>query len=438
MANLLAGAGKTCITPPPEMFPFPVWLGYNITGVYSDLFCRSLAIDNGEKRALIISYDLVGVSDEADTKKILSEELGIPPELIILTATHTHACPFVSEKSQYIQFVRKRCLIAARQAVDNMRPAKFGYGTGKSYINVNRDFLTEDGYVIQAPNFEGFSDKTLAVLKFEDLEGNLICAMLNFALVPATTFLAQDEDGRQKICSDIPGAATDYIERKFGKGAVAIWTCGAAGNQGSHISCIRTFDVNGYASLGYLPPGTAYCIAALHGQLHAVDAVKAINRIVCTDGPLRIESKENTVYLPSQKPPEGADMQYNRLLVDNFLPVGSNGSYPEKKLIVMEDDPDNPVELRLKLILIGDVALFGIGGMAYNEIGVLCKEKSPFKKTVVVTNICKSSGYIINNSNSHKKPFTYFGRIKPGRSDEIIVDGMYRLLEMCGVAAAAE
>lgn len=32
MANLLVGVGKTCITPPPDMFPFPMWLGYHITG----------------------------------------------------------------------------------------------------------------------------------------------------------------------------------------------------------------------------------------------------------------------------------------------------------------------------------------------------------------------------------------------------------------------
>lgn len=433
MANLLVGAGKTCITPPPDMFPFPVWLGYNITGVHSDLFCRSLVIDNGEKRLLIISYDLVGVSDEAETVSVLSKETGIPPEYIFLTATHTHACPFVSDKSQYIQFVRKRCLIATKQALDNMRPARFGYGTGNSYVNVNRDYEHEAGYVLQAPNFEGFSDKTLAILKFEDLDGNLICAMLNYALTPAATFLAQDVDGRQKICSDIPGTATDYIERRFGKGAVAIWTCGAAGNQGSHISCIRSFDVNGYATMGNLPPGTAYSFALLHGQLHAMDAIKVLSKVACSDGPFPIVSGELTVHLPAQKPPEGADMQYNRLLVDNMLPVGSDGNYPERKLIEMEDDPDNPVQLRLRLLLLGNVALFGIGGMAYNEIGVLCKDKSPFRNTVVVTNICKSAGYIINDSNAHKRPFTYFGRIKPGHLDEIIVNGMLRLFEMCGV-----
>jgi neutral ceramidase len=433
MANLLVGVGKTCITPPPDMFPFPMWLGYHITGVHSDLFCRSLVIDNGDNRVLIMSFDLVGVPDEKETIRLLSKETGISPESIFLSATHTHACPFVSEESEFMHFVRKRCLTSAKQALDNLRPAKFGYGTGKSYVNVNRDFQQEDGYWIQAPNYEGFSDKTLAVLKFEDLDCNLICAILNYAVIPATTYLAEDEDGRQKICSDIPGVATEYIERRFGNGAVAIWTCGAAGNQGTHIVCMRAFDDKGYATLTFLPPGTAYRWATIHGQLHAIDAIKVINKIVCSDGPFQIVSKGSAVHLPAQKPPEGADMHYNRLLLENMVPLADDGSYPEKKLIEMEDDPDNPVELKLRLLLLGDVALFGIGGMPYNELGVLCKDKSPFENTVVVTNVCRSAGYIINNTNAHKRPFTYFGRIKPGHCDEIVINGMLKLFEMCGI-----
>lgn len=126
-------------------------------------------------------------------------------------------------------------------------------------------------------------------------------------------------------------------------------------------------------------------------------------------------------------------MHYNRLLLENMVPLADDGSYPEKKLIEMEDDPDNPVELKLRLLLLGDVALFGIGGMPYNELGVLCKDKSPFENTVVVTNVCRSAGYIINNTNAHKRPFTYFGRIKPGHCDEIVINGMLKLFEMCGI-----
>ena len=61
-----------------------------------------------------------------------------------------------------------------------MVPAKWGYGTGKSYFNVNRDYPNEDGYWSQIDNYDGPSDKTLSVIKFTDDEDRLIAAVLNY------------------------------------------------------------------------------------------------------------------------------------------------------------------------------------------------------------------------------------------------------------------
>ena len=57
---------------------------------------------------------------------------------------------------------------AVEGAIASLRPARYGFGTGESYINTNRDQLFEDGFWMQGQNYAGFSDKTLAVMKWEE------------------------------------------------------------------------------------------------------------------------------------------------------------------------------------------------------------------------------------------------------------------------------
>ena len=56
-----------------------------------------------------------------------------------------------------------------------LAPARIGYGTGVSYINVNRNIIdpkTKRWW--EGPNYDGPSDKTVAVIKFETSSGDPI------------------------------------------------------------------------------------------------------------------------------------------------------------------------------------------------------------------------------------------------------------------------
>lgn len=64
---------------------------------------------------------------------------------------------------------------SVRLAKPKLTAARVGYGSGVSYINVNRrikDPRTHRWW--EGPNREGPSDKTVAVLKFESLNGEPI------------------------------------------------------------------------------------------------------------------------------------------------------------------------------------------------------------------------------------------------------------------------
>ncbi len=129
-----------------------------------------------------------------------------------------------------------------------MRPARYGYGGGKSYINMNRDYEDELGGWVQAPNPERFCNKTVSVMKFVNESGNLICAIANYGMHATLGFLQPDIDGKMKVCGNVPGAASEYVEARFGHGAVAIWTSAAAGDQ-------NPLTMSMVQSVGYTPEG---------------------------------------------------------------------------------------------------------------------------------------------------------------------------------------
>lgn len=442
MSQLLVGAGKACITPTPNLFPF-LQYGVQRAAVHDDIFVRVVLIDNGVTRAAIVSFDLCILPPPEKTRAIISEAGGVQEENIFMCATHNHSVPYTKRDNPGLagkltadsstEGFTKICLEGAQKAVEmarkTLRPGKCGYGTGESYINVNRDKLFEDGYWMQGGNFAGYSDKTLAAVKFVDSEERLIAAVLNYSAHAVLGFMYPDFDGKLKVSGDYVGYACRYAEKRFGNDAVVLWTPGAEGNQNPYMSAsVFRYEDDGYAVRQELPAGTAYMLMQHIGGEHAIDAIRTINRISEYASEISIESASTTVKLPAQKPPEGADMQYNRMIVDNRIPLNPDGSRPEKKLVTMEDDPEHPYAMPMQLLKLGDIAFVGLPNEIYAEIGRDMKNASPMKNTIVVTHTdSRYIGYIADKASAHHKVFQSFGPVKPGVCDEIIIGGMLDL-----------
>ena len=86
---------------------------------------------------------------------------------VLLTATHTHSVPGQTSAA-YVQ----KIVESVRLAKQRLAPARVGYGAGVSYMNVNRNIIdpkTKQWW--EGPNYDGPSDKTVGVVKFETLTG---------------------------------------------------------------------------------------------------------------------------------------------------------------------------------------------------------------------------------------------------------------------------
>src|SRR5579863_10024086 len=196
--SLRVGAARVDITLPSDP-------GNPPSGKYEHekLYVRAIVLDNGSARAALIGADQAGLSEviwQAASKQIAAE-LNCPIENIVMSATHTHSgwgpggFPGMRRPSPDPNTppppIVGQILDAVRQARAKLQPARVGFGTGNSYLNVNRDAIDAQSHLwTQAPNLEGPSDKTVAVVEFLAPAGEPIAVYMDYAMHPTNGFLA--------------------------------------------------------------------------------------------------------------------------------------------------------------------------------------------------------------------------------------------------------
>ena len=247
---LKAGAAKVDITPAENELP------RNYEGILDHLYSRAIVLDSGGASAALISLDAGAVPEQIwqQVTRQVETELGIPAKNILITATHTHSAP----NQQAMRLVPK-IVESVKQAKQHLVPARIGYGSGVSYINVNRNIIDpQTKRWWEGPNYDGPSDKTVAVIKFETLGGEPIAVYYNYAMHGVAA-------GQLDLVSgDAPGTTSKYIEDTFDDKIVALWSSGASGDQ-NPIYYQQTYDlreirIKEYASRGIdisnsMPPG---------------------------------------------------------------------------------------------------------------------------------------------------------------------------------------
>ena len=140
-----AGASVVDIT--PQQFPVIVNGGIlerTVSKVTDPLHARALVLDDGSgPLAIAVMDNCVVPRDIFDqAKAIASKATGIPPERMLISATHCHSAPSLtgalgsSADSAYARWVPARIAQAIIQAHNNLAPARIGWAVGKDEQNV--------------------------------------------------------------------------------------------------------------------------------------------------------------------------------------------------------------------------------------------------------------------------------------------------------------
>jgi hypothetical protein len=414
-SSLRVGAARVDVTPTESELP------RNYLGVLDRVYARAIVLETGATRAALITVDAGMISDgvwQAVTRQI-ETELRIPSVNVLLTATHTHSVPGPPAADYPRKIVE-----AARLAQQKLVPARVGYGTGESYINVNRQITDpKTGKWWEGPNREGPSDKTVAVLKFESLSGEPLAVYYNYAVHGV---IAGQLD---QISGDIPGASSRYIEDASGGSVVAVWSTGASGDQ-NPVYFQQTYDlreirIKDYAKRGIdisnaMPPGgqgldrNDAAVARLMnqqrqmvssmGQFLGEEVLYVMRNIERTDTEVRLFGSQKTIQCPGRER-------------TNDGRAGSEGTYKEA----------GPVEIRLGVLQVGDVMIGAVNAEVFSPIAQRLKRESPFKATMMatLTNGSARSGYIPDDASYGKYTFEVLSsRLQPGCAESSIVNGL--------------
>ena len=420
---LRAGAAKVDVTPAEGALP------KNSRGVLDRLYARAIVLESGASSAAMITVDAGAVSTaiwQGVTAQV-EKELGIPAVNVLLTATHTH-----SAGGQGGPDYTRKIVESVRLAKQQLTPARVGYGTGESYINVNRQIVDpQTGRWWEGPNREGPSDKTVAVLKFERLTGEPIAVYYNYAVHAVIT------GQLDQVSGDIPGAASTYIEDAFDGRVVAVWSSGAAGDQ-NPIYFQQTYDLRDirtkeYAARGIdisnaMPPGgqgldrSNPAVARLMdqqrqmvrsmGQFLGEEVLYVMRSTMRTETAAPLHGSSSTISCPGRER-------------TNQGRAGFEGTYKEA----------GPVEIRLGLLRIGDVMIGAVNAEVFNPIAQRLKRESPYKATMMstLTNGSARSGYIPDDASFGKYTFEVLSsRLQPGCAESAIVNGLLDLIATSG------
>jgi len=156
--RLQAGAASSNITPPLGMDIIGGFAPFPSMHVHDELYAKCLVLDDGRTRLAMVVCDLLGVhrsvSDEA--RRLIKEQLGIPIERVLISATHTHSASsamgakdrikFEQPLDDYQRFVARRIADGVARAVRNLRPAELAFGTAEAPEHVfNRRWFMKPG-----------------------------------------------------------------------------------------------------------------------------------------------------------------------------------------------------------------------------------------------------------------------------------------------------
>jgi hypothetical protein len=430
------GAAKVDVTPAQSELP----KGY--LGILDQLYSRAIVIDNGNTSAALVTLD-AGAAPPDLCKAVatrIEKELGIPATNVLITATHSHSVPGVfpffmrpgasldSATMSRVTAYENRVFDSVKLAKDKLQPARVSYGTGVSSINVQRDMIDPvTHHWWEGANYNGLSDKTVAVIKFESMSGDPIAIYYNYAMHAVIT------GNLDMVSGDAPGAASRYIEGHFNDKVVALWSEGASGDQ-NPVYFQQTYDlrkirIDDFAKQGKdisnaMPPGgqgmdrndpeVAHLMNEQKemiismGQMLGEEVLRVVRETRKGEADGRIFGKTTTITCPGrERTNEGRG--------------GIAGTY--------KDGP--PVDLKLGLLMIDDIAIGAIDGEVYNLIAQRLKAESPYKKTMLatLTNGMAMSGYIPDDASFGHETFEVLStRLKQGCAETKIVDGIIGMM----------
>jgi hypothetical protein len=221
-------------------------------------------------------------------------------------------------------------------------------------------------------------------------------------------------DDNLAVTGDLAGATSRYVEQYYqgkiptrddggwdlglrpeeqvsGEGPVAVWTSGAAGDQ-NPVAMDR---------------GEDFIMVDGLGRILGEESVRVANNITVMSSQARIKTSQRVITCPGRRLEPG-----------------------ERPRADYKFEDSDPVDIRLSLLRLNDLALAGVSGEVFTHIYQRLKKESSLNDTIMVTHANGSSGYIPGDDAFDQISYEITtSHLKQGCAESGIVKGF---LEMMG------
>ena len=237
-----AGFSQICISEGVDFTMGGMFMQYKPESVHTPLYASAWAMDAGGVRTVWVSADIILFEEQAARKiqAAVSERTGVPPDNVLVSATHTHTGPNTGNISvfhpvaeqHYLQTIYERVVEACVAAFNKMEPARMGFNkTPAEGGSFNRRYIMKDGKSEMHPGGpenpnriakEGPDDNLLSVVWFENDNG-LLGVVVNISGHPSGMY------GVRVVSGDYPGVMRRTVQQVYG-GIPVLFLLGFSGN----------------------------------------------------------------------------------------------------------------------------------------------------------------------------------------------------------------
>ena len=406
-----AGAAATNITPPLGQRIIGGWSPIEATHVHDELHARCLVLDDGKTRLALVVCDNLGIDREVfdQARRWIGKETDLPPGNVLMCSTHTHSATTARGTAplggqtlfEYQRFLARRIADGVRRAINNLEPARIGWGSASAPEHVNnRRWLMKSGPELANPfggvdqarmnpprchknliKPAGPTDPEVAFISIKSTGGREIALLANYSL----HYVGGVKHG--DVSADYFGIFADRVQQLLKADRqhppfVGIMTNGTSG------------DVNNIHFTAKTPRRKPYEQMTLVAHDVAAKVVEARKKVTYHHWvPLGVRMKDLT--LKVRKP--GAELLAWAHAVQKRAKDAKPGHRREeiyaRRTIAMSKSPDT-VAVPLQAVRIGDLGIVAIPFEVFAEIGLGIKRRTPLKRSFTISFGNGSYGYL--------------------------------------------
>lgn len=372
------------------------------SGVTEKLYVKAVAVEADGVCGIVISVEaefMPQIVHDVAIKRI-EEYTGIPSDLVLINATHTHTGGGLGDihetggadsaaytpDENYNEVLSRLVGDCGILAYHRLQPADVKTAkTDVHGISFIRNYVMKDGRILMNPGWQnpevkepfGTLDPELAVMFFCDEENRPMGALVNYALhhdcvsssQPCTTY-----------CSDYSGIMAKELKKTYGQDFVTVFVNGCCGNI-NHFDISRSFN-DFFADPPYIRIGERMAeeVRALYDKAEPL----AITQVA---------GKKEIIEIERRQLSDAEAQEYRDLIKKYPESTGQEGSVHDpngegykrrlaEAVLNFHARPDK-LPMVVQALRLGDSMLFAVSGEVYSEYGIYMKQKSPAAFTMV-------------------------------------------------------